>query len=539
MKVGGGLPDSPQGRRAELARLGIRLRHVEPVGVGDIVQQEIREGGYRTLVAVQRADMTAGAAGIVEVVFSLVDSLSKARIVRERSRRRSQVGAEEDEIYEVLVSKLRVADRIGVDLYSEIRQEAVYCDAHLVDERVGAEIGKAGNARLVTESSDPAIDHEGPAGDPVAVGVFRVGVGQDDLVGELRDEAHAEEGDGVAGREVVGALGGPLAAGLQGELVHDVKVFDVEQPEVKNALNSFASPTPAIEEGRLYVHFGTYGTACLDTGSGEILWARRDLTLDHQEGPGSSVILHGDHLIFHCDGRDIQYLVALNKQTGKTAWKTTRSIDLSVVGDFARKAFSTPLIVTDGGVTQLVSPAAQGCYSYDPATGKELWRVRYSGFSAVPSPVFTGGKVHVITDFAKPEIWAVRLDGRGDVTETHVDWTFSGSVSSTPSVVAADGLLYFVADKTGVASCLDLESGELVWRHRIGGSFSASPILSGDHVYFFDRDGQTTVLAHGRTLKVLSVNELEAGCMASPAASDGALYLRTTTHLYRIEATAR
>jgi len=325
----------------------------------------------------------------------------------------------------------------------------------------------------------------------------------------------------------------------QGELVHDVKVFDVEKPEVKNALNSFASPTPAIEEGRLYVHFGTYGTACLDTGSGEILWARRDLTLDHQEGPGSSVILHEDHLIFHCDGRDIQYLVALNKQTGKTVWKTTRSIDLSVVGDFARKAFSTPLIVTDGGVTQLVSPAAQGCYSYDPTTGKELWHIRYSGFSAVPSPLFAMGRVYVITDFAKPEIWRVRLDGRGDVTESHVDWTFAGSVSSTPSAVQADGLLYFVTDKTGVASCLDLESGMLVWRHRIGGSFSASPVISGDHVYFFDRDGSSTVLGHGRTLKVLSVNELEAGCMASPAASNGAIYLRTTTHLYRIEATAR
>ena len=325
----------------------------------------------------------------------------------------------------------------------------------------------------------------------------------------------------------------------QGELIHDVKIFDVEQPQVKNALNSFASPTASIEEGRLYVHFGTYGTACLDTGSGKILWSRRDLALDHQEGPGSSVILHGDLLIFHCDGRDIQYLAALHKQTGETAWKTHRSIDLSKVGDFARKAFSTPLVVTVGNATQLVSPAAQGCYSYDPATGKELWRVRYSGFSAVPSPVFAGGKVHVITDFGKPEIWAVRPDGQGDVTETHVEWTFSGSVSSTPSVVAADGLIYLVTDKTGIASCLDMASGELVWRHRIGGSFSASPILSGDRVYFFDRDGQTTVLAHGRTLKVLSVNKLQAGCMASPAASDGALYLRSTTHLYRIEAAGR
>lgn len=324
-----------------------------------------------------------------------------------------------------------------------------------------------------------------------------------------------------------------------GKLIHDVKIFDVELPEVKNALNSFASPTASIEEGRLYVHFGTYGTACLDTASGEILWSRRDLTLDHQEGPGSSPILHGNYLIFHCDGRDIQYLTALHKQTGKTAWKTNRSIDLSVVGDFARKAFSTPLIVTHAGVTQLVSPGAQGCYSYDPATGKELWRVRYSGFSAVPSPVLAGGKVHVITDFGKPEIWAVGLDGRGDVTETHVDWTFSGSVSSTPSAVAADGLLYFIADKTGVASCLDLESGKLVWQHRIGGSFSASPILSGERVYFFDRDGRTTVLAHGRTPKLLSVNKLETGCMASPAASDGALYLRSTTHLYRIEAKGR
>ena len=320
-----------------------------------------------------------------------------------------------------------------------------------------------------------------------------------------------------------------------GKLKHQVKLFDIPKPQVKNALNSYASPSPTIEAGRVYLHFGTYGTACLETESGRVLWKRSDLNLDHQEGPGSSIILHDDLLLFHCDGRDVQFVMALNKQTGKTVWKTKRSIDLSKVNDFQRKAFSTPLIVNFQGQAQMISPAAQGCYSYDPQTGEELWKVRYPGFSAVPHPVSQGNLAYVVTDFGKPELWAIRLDGRGDVTDSHVSWKYTSSVCSTPSVVLVDNLIYFVTDKTGVASCVDAKTGKLVWKQRIGGKFSTSPLAVAGKIYFFDRDGKTTVIAQGRKFQKLAVNTLDSGCMASPALIGDTLYLRTATALYRLE----
>ena len=320
-----------------------------------------------------------------------------------------------------------------------------------------------------------------------------------------------------------------------GKLKHQVKLFDIAEPEVKNALNSYASPSPVIEAGRVYVHFGTYGTACLETASGRVLWKRNDLNLDHQEGPGSSIILHGDLLLFHCDGRDVQFVAALNKRTGKTAWKTKRSIDLSKVNDYQRKAFSTPLVVNFQGRDQMISPAAQGCYSYDPQTGKELWKVRYRGFSAVPRPVTLGNLAYVVTDFGKPELWAIRLDGHGDITDTHVQWKYTTGVCSTPSVVLANNLIYFITDKTGVASCLDAKTGKLVWKQRIGGKFSTSPLAANGKIYFFDRDGKTTVIAQGRKFQPLAVNTLSSGCMASPAIIGDTLYVRTANALYRLE----
>jgi outer membrane protein assembly factor BamB len=201
--------------------------------------------------------------------------------------------------------------------------------------------------------------------------------------------------------------------GQTGEIVHDVKVFDTETPEHVASVNSYASPTPAIEAGRVYVHYGTYGTACLDTRDGKVLWSRRDLTCDHHEGPGSSVMLHKNLLCFDVDGRDVQYVIALDKNTGKTVWKTSRSIDYTPFSSNQRKAFCTPIILEAGGQLQLFSPGAKAMIAYDPQSGEELSKVRYNGWSMVPRPVFGQGLVYVITDYEKPELWAVRPDGQG------------------------------------------------------------------------------------------------------------------------------
>jgi outer membrane protein assembly factor BamB len=319
-----------------------------------------------------------------------------------------------------------------------------------------------------------------------------------------------------------------------GRVVHDVKVFDTEKPEHIAAVNSYASPTPAIESGRVYVHFGTYGTACLDTQSGGILWSRRDLNCDHHEGPGSSPILLEDLLIFHVDGRDVQYVVALDKRTGRTAWKTDRSIDYTPFTPNLRKAFCTPVVIEAGGRLEQISPGAKAVMGYDPRTGRELWKVRYFGWSVTPRPLFGHGLVFVVMDYERPELWAIRPGGEGDVTDTHVVWKLRQGVPAQPSLLLIGDLLYMVNDD-GIASCIEAKSGRVVWKARMGGNYSASPIYADGRLWFFNRTATTTVLAPGRQYKVLSTNRLDGEQMATPAVSGKAIFLRTATHLYRIE----
>ena len=319
---------------------------------------------------------------------------------------------------------------------------------------------------------------------------------------------------------------------LAGKVVRQIKVFDVAEPEPINALNSYASPSPLIEAGRVYVYFGTYGIACLDTASGEILWSRRDLKLDHKEGPGSSPVLWEDLVIFHCDGQDVQYVIALDKKSGDTAWKANRSVDLSAQRPDFRKAYATPLVAKVEGKPQLISPGAHAAVAYDPQTGRELWTVEYNGFSNIARPLVGHGLVFLNTGYMKPQMLAVRIGGAGNITDSHVAWKHESGVSNKPSPLLVDDLLYFVSDKGGVVTCLEAKAGTLVWNKRLGGNFSASPIYASGRIYFCDQDGKTFVFKPGREYRELAVNELEDGLMASPAGARDSLYLRTKTHLY-------
>ncbi len=320
-----------------------------------------------------------------------------------------------------------------------------------------------------------------------------------------------------------------------GKIIHDVRVFDTEKLDPIAAVNSYASPTAAIEAGRVYAHYGTYGTACLDTQAGRVLWTRRDLKCDHHEGPGSSPILFENLLIFHVDGRDVQYVVALDKVTGKTVWKTDRSIDYSKYPANTRKSFCTPTVIESGGRVQLVSPAAKAVFGYDPRTGQELWKVRYNGWSMVPRPLFGHGLVYVITDYERPELWAIRSDGQGDVTDTHVAWALRQGVTAKPSLLLTGDLLSMVTDE-GIAVGIEAKTGELVGKERLRGTFSASPIYAAGRMYCFNQDSVTTVFEPGRPGKVLAVNALSGEqLMATPAVAGKALFVRTRTHLYRIE----
>jgi outer membrane protein assembly factor BamB len=333
-----------------------------------------------------------------------------------------------------------------------------------------------------------------------------------------------------------------------GRILHNKKLFHSDNPEpLGNAVNRYATPSPAIEPGRVYVHFGSYGTACLDTATGEEIWSRDDLPCRHYRGPSSSLVLFKDLLILTMDGIDWQYVAALNKATGDTVWRTDRNADWKAelvgksideqieIGDH-HKAHSTPLVITAlDGRPQLLSSAAEAAYSYDPQDGRALWHIEYDDFSVAPRPLYSDGIAYLATGNKQTELWAVRTDGRGNLTQTdYVLWKLKKGVTKTASPILVDGLIYLISDE-GVINCVDAADGDSVWTKRLPGKFAASPIYADGRIYFCDQDGQTTVLKPGRQYKELATNTLDDGCMASPAVDGRALILRTKTHLYRIE----
>ncbi|MHB1035316.1 MAG: outer membrane protein assembly factor BamB family protein [Pirellulales bacterium] len=322
--------------------------------------------------------------------------------------------------------------------------------------------------------------------------------------------------------------------GSSGKILRDITVFTIAKPMFCYPFNSYASPTPVVEEGRLWVHFGSAGTACLDTATGKTLWNRQDLPCDHFRGPGSSPIVFGNLLLMNFDGFDLQYVVALDNRTGKTAWKTDRTIDYGSDDGDMKKAYCTPTVIEHLGRKQLISPGAVATIAYNPLTGEELWKVYHGGFNAAARPLYSHGLVFISTEGGL-KLLAVRPDGTGDVTKTHIAWTCGKATPTRPSQVIVKDHLYVVSD-TGIVSCLEAQTGTVTWTHRMGGRHSASPIHAGGRIYFFDEDGVSRVVeANPKEFRLLSENQLEAGCMASPAVLDDALIVRTKTHLYRIE----
>ena len=342
-----------------------------------------------------------------------------------------------------------------------------------------------------------------------------------------------------------------------GKILHDLKVFEIGgQPDIRK-FNTYASPTPVIEEGRVYITFGSAGTACLDTKTGKTLWERRDLECNHFRGAGSSPIMHQNLLIMNFDGSDHQFIIALDKQTGKTAWRQQRSVDYKDLGpdgkpqadgDF-RKAFSTPHVASIDGKAVLVSQGAKAAYGYEPLTGKELWRVEErTSHSASSRPISGHGLVYLATGWSKGQLLAIRQGPKAgesiDVNEAappaegtglSIAWKSKRNVPRKPSLVLVDDLLFGIEDDGGMISCVEAKTGAEVWRERAGGNFSASPLYAEGRLYFFGDDGKTTVLEAGRQFKKLAENKLDGGFMASPAVAGQALFLRSKTHLYRIE----
>ena len=340
-----------------------------------------------------------------------------------------------------------------------------------------------------------------------------------------------------------------------GKITRDLHLFTVERPQFAHQFNTYASPTPVIEAGRVYVTFGSPGTACLDTRTGQVLWTRRDFVCNHFRGAGSSPILFGHLLIMNFDGSDHQFVVALDKETGQTVWRKERSIDFKDLapdgqpigeGDL-RKAFSTPHVAEIEGQSILLSSGAKAHYAYDPLTGQELWRVEErTSHSAGTRPVVGLGLVFIPTGWSMGQLLAIHPGKGGEVIDANnpsaqkdagqlrVVWKSKRNVPKKPSLLLVDDLLFSI-DDNGVASCLEANSGKEVWRERVGGNYSASPIYAEDHIYFCSEEGKITVIKAGRKFTKLAENQLDDGFMASPAVAGKALFLRTKTHLYRVE----
>ncbi len=323
-----------------------------------------------------------------------------------------------------------------------------------------------------------------------------------------------------------------------GKILHDVEVFHLDNPGSIHGNNSHASPTPVIEGNSVYVHYGAHGTACLST-KGEVIWKTQELKYNHQHGPGGSPVLWKDFLIVNCDGTDVQYVVALDKRTGKIRWKHVRAhiSEERRIGKLeVPMAYCTPLLIDLEGRTQLVSLGSDEIVAHNPANGNELWYFTFSGYSNVSKPVYGNGLLFFASGFGSPTFYAIKPGGQGDITETAKVWnvTKGAVVPLDVSPLLVGNELLTISD-AGIAVCYDAATGQPHWQQRLTGKFWASPVYADGRIYCIDEQATTTVLAPGKKFETLATNKLDGNAQASPAIVDGVIFLRTGTHLYRIE----
>ncbi len=352
------------------------------------------------------------------------------------------------------------------------------------------------------------------------------------VAGKLYLTAAVAEGGNEADPKADRSLRALCVDAADGRTLWNVPVFAQEGAKAPgiHSKNSHASPTPVFHEGRLYLHFGHQGTACLDL-SGQKIWENRQFFYTPVHGGGSTPIVVGNNLIFSCDGSEEQFVAALRLKDGSVAWKFQRPTDAK-----RKFAFATPECITVNGRQQLITPGADVVNALDPTTGEEIWRCHYEGYSVVPKPVYGNGLVYICTSFDTPDVLAIKPDGKGDVTETHIAWQVAQNKRPpcTASMVLDGTNLFWVSDG-GLASCVDALTGESIWCERVGKGYSASPILADGHLYFLDETGTCTVLEASRTFKILSQNTLPGQrTLASLAATQGTLFLRSEEGLYCI-----
>lgn len=327
-----------------------------------------------------------------------------------------------------------------------------------------------------------------------------------------------------------------------GKQLASLTLFTPVEIQRIHSTNSYATPTPCIAEGFVYVHFGGFGTACIDTKTFKTVWKREDLQCEHMQGPASSVILYKELLIVHLEGTSNPYVIALNKHTGETVWKSTRPADVyDKVEPVYRKSYQTPIVITVNGRDLLISNSAQMCFAHDANTGEVIWTVYYGYDSTVSQPLYYNGLVYVNSGWIFLEntpsftrLYAINPEGKGDVTQTHVKWIYEDLVPQIPTPVIVDGKMYMVHDR-GMASCIDAQTGTLIWKHQLNGNFNASPVYAGGYIYFFNVKGECTIVKPGENYSGIARNMIGETVKATPAFVDSGMILRTEKNLYLIK----
>jgi outer membrane protein assembly factor BamB len=327
-----------------------------------------------------------------------------------------------------------------------------------------------------------------------------------------------------------------------GKILKEVMLFKPSSVQRIHPTNSYATPTPCIENGYVYVHFGTYGTACIDTRSFEIIWTRTDLNCDHMQGAASSPILYKNMLILHIEGTDVQYLIALDKRTGKTVWKTDRPREFyDNIEPVSRKAYCTPIVVNVNGKDQLISNGSQLAIAYEPETGKQIWQVFYGDDSTVSMPLSYGGLVFVNSGWMLPKdgspfyarLLAVDPTGTGDVTKTRVKWDLNLDVPQISTPVVVDSLIYMVHER-GILTCINPKDGKTVWKEKLKDLFNASILYASGNIYLFTVKAKTYVIKPGLKFQLVAENQLDGMVKATPAIVRDNIIFRTDKFLYRI-----
>ena len=326
-----------------------------------------------------------------------------------------------------------------------------------------------------------------------------------------------------------------------GKLLDEKTIFTSEDPQRIHSTNSYATPTPCIEKGYVYVHFGSFGTACINTRTYEVVWKRDDLPCEHMQGPASSPVIYKDMLILHLEGTKDPYVVSLNKRTGELIWKSVRPPEIyDPIQPVYRKSYQTPIIIEVNGRDLIISNSAFMCFAHDVYTGEVVWTVEYGYDSTVSMPLYHNGIVYVNSGWIflenKPSFtrqYAIDPSGEGDVTDTHVKWIYEDEVPQIPTPVIVDNRMYMVHDR-GMVTCLDIQTGKPVWKEKLSGNFNSSPVYAGGNIYFINVKGECTIIKPGDKFQIVAENNIGETVKTLPVFVRERMILRTEKNLFLI-----